>query len=100
MINFSSLRGNVVADHSLQRFCFCGLVLIFRVKQAAKRQAKQCTALVLPYKVKQAVKRQAKQCTALFCPHPLTMNFFDFFDFAVKQFCGSSVFFFGGGGGD
>jgi hypothetical protein len=26
-------------------FCFCGLVLSYRVKQAAKRQAKQCTAL-------------------------------------------------------
>jgi hypothetical protein len=26
-----------------------------------------CTALVLPYGVKQAAKRQAKQCTALFC---------------------------------
>jgi hypothetical protein len=45
MINFLSLRGNVVADHSLQRFCFCSLVLSYRVKQAAKRQAKQCTAL-------------------------------------------------------
>jgi hypothetical protein len=35
----------------------------------------QCTALVLPYGVKQAAKRQAKQCTALFCPHSLTVNF-------------------------
>jgi hypothetical protein len=56
-------------------FCFCSLVLIFRVKQAANaqtslRQAKQCIALVLPYRVKQAAKRQAKQCTALFCVLP------------------------------
>jgi hypothetical protein len=59
---------------ALQRFCFCGLVPPYRVKQAAKRQAKQCTALVPPYRVKQAAKRQAKQCTALFCPHPLTIT--------------------------
>jgi hypothetical protein len=32
----------------------------------------QCAALVLPYGVKQAAKRQAKQCAALFCVlHPL-----------------------------
>jgi hypothetical protein len=55
MINFLSLLGNVVADHSLQRFCFCGLVLIFRVKQAANAQ----TSL-----------RQAKQRAALFCATP------------------------------
>jgi hypothetical protein len=39
----------------------------------------QCTALVLPYGVKQAAKRQAKQCTALFCPHPLTIKSGQFF---------------------
>jgi hypothetical protein len=32
------------------------------------------SGLALPYGVKQAEKRQAKQCTALFCPHPLTIN--------------------------
>jgi hypothetical protein len=32
------------------------------------------SGLFLPYRVKQAAKRQAKQCTALFCPHPLTIN--------------------------
>jgi hypothetical protein len=51
-------------------FCFRGLVLPYMVKQVAKRQAKQCTALVLPYMVKQVAKRQAKQCTALFCVLP------------------------------
>jgi hypothetical protein len=66
MINFLSLRGNLVADPSLHS----GLFLPYKVKQAAKRQAKQCTALVLPYRVRQAAKRQAKQCTALFCVLP------------------------------
>jgi hypothetical protein len=49
---------------------YTALIPPYRVKQTAKRQAKQCTALIPPYRVKQTAKRQAKQCTALFCATP------------------------------
>jgi hypothetical protein len=63
-MNLLLRHGNIVADHSLHS-----------PHSAARANfVGEHSGLVLPYRVKQAVKRQAKQCTALFCTTPPINN--------------------------